>query len=121
MRDIKFRGLDVLTGEWVKGSHVQTGTGMHFILPQNLIADSIPNYYVDNETVGQYTGLKDKNGKELYFDDCIVFQYGNHKDSLVWDIKYMSDLVYLINEVDERGANFEIIGNIHENPELLEV
>lgn len=141
MREIKFRGLEILTGDWVKGSHVQTGTGTHFILPQNLIADSIPNYHVDKETVGQYTGLKDKNSKEIYEGDIVVYSRVQYTDCsrtvieamappVVGEV-YYADSVWLgLKNSNSSGrilmpgtidnGEFEIIGNIYENPELLE-
>lgn len=67
-----------------------------------------------------YVGFKDKNNNELYYGDFVVFYYGKHKDSLVWDIAGWDNLSFLLNERDERGASFEIVGNIYENPELKE-
>ena len=67
-----------------------------------------------------YTGLKDNNKKELYFDDIIQKYVGENKFGKV-AIKSLSDLVQLINEIAESGINFEVIGNIYMNPELLSV
>ncbi|MCM3324259.1 MULTISPECIES: hypothetical protein [Cytobacillus] len=57
MREIKFRGIEVLTGDWVTGSHVITGTRTHYILPQNLIGASL-QFRVVKETTRQYTHLE---------------------------------------------------------------
>jgi uncharacterized phage protein (TIGR01671 family) len=151
MREIKFRGLEVLTGGWVFGSHVLTGTGSHYILPQNLIASAIPQYHVDGNTVGQYTGLKDKNGKKIYTEDITEIELANGEirrfvvriktvvrevvsHSSFSDDTAMVAITGVVFEwngfelfpcVNEKGWHdneylMRVIGNIHENPELVE-
>ncbi|HAM79584.1 YopX family protein [Ornithinibacillus bavariensis] len=79
---------------------------------------------IDGETIGQYTGLDDKKGKELFFNDVINIylekkKFGEYvfKNSLV---SKLGHLVSLYNLIHDNGASFEIIGNRFENPELLE-
>ena len=67
----------------------------------------------------QCVGLKDNNNKELYFDDVTETYAGNRKLGRTV-IKSLDDLVNLINEITESGINFKIIGNVFENPRLME-
>ena len=74
----------------------------------------------------QYTGLKDKDGKEIYEGDILRDEYGSRK--VKWIMEHCAFLVFATNpsryiamESDGQLKNTEIIGNIYENPELLEV
>ena len=126
MNEIKFRGFDRFEKRWAHGNSVRTGFGMNYIIPQNLIADSLPQTSVDKETVGQYTGLKDMNGREIYAGDIWL----GYKSFVV---KYNEDYAGFEPFVNDGGCgccadgnvgqiarNGEVIGNITENPELLE-
>jgi uncharacterized phage protein (TIGR01671 family) len=139
MREIKFRGLEIMTGDWVYGSHVRTGVGRNYILPQNLIAIDIPQYHVDGDTVGQYTGLSDKNDKEIYEGDIIQTSlskqekfayecyYHEEEGSFFFAPFMIGDKTAPLIGIEEFSqrweevADCENIGNIHDNPELLEV
>ena len=82
--------------------------------------------------IEQYTCLKDKNGKEIYEGDIVSeeFEYDGKKAKTIWQVRWCDDeyafeLHYARGfEIDDcsldAGENYEIIGNIHENPELLE-
>lgn len=137
----KFRGLSIdenSKGEWRYGYPIEDN-GQAFII--NEVIEANEQYItigswcpVDPKTVGQSTGLIDKNGKEIFEGDIISTYTDNsviQKDNLLGFYvevgekrNYFAetvDIEYLDLFAKDFGVAVEILGNIYENPELLEV
>jgi len=119
MRPIKFRGKQKDTGEWEYGNHYGTGKESLELFWMN-VADGI----IDIETVGQSTGLKDKNGKENYHKD--ILDWDGNRFIVEWDDDNGMWYGQQVAGNKERGAlvglafgNTINVGNVHDNPELL--
>lgn len=131
MREILFRGKRVDNGEWVTGTPFIEANCCKMITAVALHPDFVDegNVYfsegfpVRQETVGQYTGLTDKNGRKIFEGDVVL--YFGEINLVEWDDFEAS--FFLSNEDDERcyfdavdNDSMFIIGNIYDNPELLE-
>lgn len=121
IREIKFRGKNG-KGEWVVGDLLHN-RGETFIAPPG-IADplaTVDDFRVNPDTVGQYTGMKDKYSTEVYEGD--IMDVDGEPESIYWDEEYLQYFAmnqYGGSEPLHIGFKpFEIIGNIHENPELM--
>lgn len=134
MREILFRGKRIDNGEWVFGRQlandviVPIGQPLEFEINTGFIRSDLKCYAVDPSTVGQYTGLTDKNGKKIFEGDyCRVTRhfilcYGSItfiKGSF-WFDEFNTDSILELSKLEINNFEIEIIGNIHDNPELLE-
>lgn len=142
MREIKFRGKKLGTGSWAYGflagiEELRIGrTGRIVSYDGENIHDSL--VYADS--VGQYTGLKDTKGKEIYEGDLLKSAFSKNVFGVItWNEKgyfciiplsvlkdeYSQDndfatLGYMLEKkIDGRSCEFTVIGNIHDNPDLI--
>ncbi|EKT8898596.1 hypothetical protein CJ756_000959 [Listeria monocytogenes] len=134
MREIEFRGkaihpnsLEQIVGSWAYG-----GIFENKIITRNLDMNS--HYYgfiseieIDLKTIGQYTGLKDKNGKKIFEGDIVNCKFFDRMVGDIAGVINFIDCVWAVSDFKNKRLyqlidvdNIEVIGNIHENPELLE-
>lgn len=126
MREILLRGKRIDNGEWTTGDllRFQDSTVIHAYVYGLRKA-----FKVDPDTVGQYTGLKDKNGKKIFEGDIVagLFLFGMMIKAVVVFQDGAFGLKWHRGEVEEFCAftsicnvEIEVVGNIHDNPELME-
>lgn len=137
MREILFRGKRVDNGEWTYGYYCPKPYS-HFpceatIFPSETIDRDWHGERVDPDTVGRFTGLTDRNGVKIFEGDIIkhtqVYLHGKVKSFgyVKWSTAYACWLAggYTNGRADmflgDQSYKLEVLGNIHDNPELLEV
>ena len=162
MREILFRGKRIDNGEWVEGCLLKVtleGKTAHLIFGDNFSliggdVKALSHALVDPDTVGQFTGLTDKNGKKIFEGDIVrygmIYDFECYLESLenpdaydgevcdhdievdvvewclgydypAFDLKKHQFECNGLSQIMCGDYEYEIIGNIHDNPELLEV
>jgi uncharacterized phage protein (TIGR01671 family) len=129
MREILFRGKRADNSEWVEGAYLDQNNMGVFHYDTECQDYDITVYSVLPETVGQYTGLTDKNGVKIFEGDIL----SAHLDEDNPDYETVVQVIWeeygwrtmegngLSDPLDDEDAEmFAIIGNIHDNPELVE-
>lgn len=139
MREILFRGKRLDNGEWIEGASFNTRNEAFYICPTVSDITYGDNgkrrrigcwYAVDLFTVGQYTGLTDKNGKRIFEGDICQHEKTGRTISVswhgtmagyVWSKRIEDSHLFDFGELFRVHDKYAVIGNIHDNPELLEV
>ena len=145
MHEILFRGKRIDSGEWAEGYYVPMGE-YHYILTGRL--ELVPyldfeHFLVNPETIGRFSGLTDRNGVKIFEGDIIRWHdntelsvggqiaevcFGKYRDAesvfddiypLGFYIRFSDKNCVTISWLDEYKNYYDIIGNIHDNPELL--
>lgn len=125
MREIKFRAWD----KDAKTMVYQSDNGDEYcwqIGAEEIWVENIKEDYILESNLMQYTGLKDKNGVEIYEGDILSGWIGSHwhsgEDKFEEVVKYDEKTAsYNFAAIEVRYGDLRVIGNIYENPELLEV
>ena len=135
MREILFRGKRKEDGKWIEGYLVRVND-KYFISDADatfgMNGEILDCHCIDPETVGQYTGLNDENGKKIFEGDVTKYECMYHDEYYEIGFGYGS---FNHREIGKQklGTSFDdgefglgpdnmkVIGNIHDNPELLEV
>lgn len=141
MRAIKFRGKIFKTNEWVYGFYYRHDPplqcigesdeeAIHYIVKTGFADWNMPRdielVQIKIETLGQYSGVKDDFGKEVFEGDIVTSspEYFDDEDVHIGEVKYM-DGGYFIDDngvlppLFDETRRLKVIGNVYENPELL--
>lgn len=148
MREILFRGKRVNNGEWIEGFYAHSGEKKYILIDNDIAIGHLAMKEVNPDTIGQYTGLTDKNGKKIFEGDIVRTQpfsdkpysskakYKQHIGVVEYRIRHFKNRFY---EQDYEGRwtvkiidygkftccnwneffKCEVIGNVYDNPELL--
>lgn len=135
MREILFRAKRIDNGEWVEGNYYESKmSGCYILTPYIItrkkdgviIGDVFDTYDVDPETLCQFTGLTDKNGKQIWENDIVKHKISDTMGTIKWYegdyVGWCVDDVYMDEQqfTTEMWNECEVIGNIFDTPETVE-
>ncbi len=139
-REIKFRGRRPDNGEWVYGDLLHSKTSCRIVCYTEIeiegFIEAEYHYFVNPDTVGQYTGMHDRTGKEVYEGDVVFWiaidlrgRGKGEQGAIIWDEHTMTWAIMRDKPtLDGRPCiisrpfdkkHLEVVGNIHDNPELM--
>lgn len=126
MREILFRGKRADNGKWIFGDlrHIFHGEyRTHIVDNSNGLNNDVCGLEVASSTVGRFTGLTDKNGVKIFEGDIVLHKGECGLVGYSYDYgMFEADFDYCFaGFIDISASNCEVLGNIHDNPELLEV
>ena len=144
MREILFKAKRKDNGKWVEGYYRRIpcmGLHEHYIMPQNP-KNRLKQYEIDHDTICQYTGLVDKNGKKIWENDIVsnewcfsrgksIVKFGEHKDYHMLERYQCGNYGFFLEHMHQNdfgvrkdilyfSCKCEVVGNIFDNPDLLE-
>jgi len=117
MRQIKFRGFNAKNTKWLNGSHI-INRGKHFVAPDEFAdGKTWEDYEVEEESIGQFTGLHDANGIEIFEGDLLL----SFENSEVFEVVYDAPrFCFKDNDFGFRflnhPENFLVCGNVYDAP-----
>lgn len=140
MREIKFRAKRIFSNDWIYGNLIIDKNNKKYIVPYKYFdADGhhlsycdetdLP-VFIDENTIGQFIGVCDTNGKDIYEGDIIHFSFGIPSISVYAPVEWKVDQWVVITKghtpsysplgsLKEYVGEFEVVGNIHENKEII--
>jgi uncharacterized phage protein (TIGR01671 family) len=119
-RQLKFRGIDISTGKMVFGGGIDTQRDTPVIINHGV------RYFVDAKTVGQFIGVYDNEGVEIYTNDIVqdhigvgVVEYVYHRAA--FRVNYLNSEYKWFIDYTLKGEreSIKVIGNVHQNTDLL--
>lgn len=128
MREIEFRGYNRKNKQWLYGFYLQN-RGAHFVCPDEFAnSKSWEDYEIDPDSLGQFTGLFDKNKHKIYEGDIVsngwselhYIRYEDGKWDVVDEWKNWNELLeFAHTDYNNAIRGIEVVGNMYDNPEMI--